>query len=89
MKFTKMKNKADIQRDWVVIDAKGEVFGRMISKIATILRGKNKVDFTPTVDCGDFVVVINASQAVFTGNKLEAKNGLFWKHKNSQDERYA
>ncbi len=74
MKFTKMKNKADIQRDWVVIDAKGEVFGRMISKIATILRGKNKVDFTPTVDCGDFVVVINASQAVFTGNKLEAKN---------------
>ncbi len=73
MKFTKMKNKDDIDRQWVLIDAKDKLFGRMISEVATILRGKDKVYWTPTVDCGDFVVIINASQAKFTGNKLEDK----------------
>ena len=74
MKFTQMANKADRPRDWIVIDAEGKVFGRIITEVATILRGKNKVDFTPTIDCGDYVVVINASKAVFTGNKLASKN---------------
>ncbi|OPX26335.1 MAG: 50S ribosomal protein L13 [Epsilonproteobacteria bacterium] len=74
MKFTKMKNKADIQRSWVLIDAKDQIFGRLITKVATILRGKDKVYWTPTIDCGDYVVIINASQAKFTGNKMEAKN---------------
>lgn len=74
MKFTKMAHNADIQRDWIVVDAEGKVFGRVITEIATILRGKGKVDFTPNVDCGDYVVVINASKARFTGTKLETKN---------------
>jgi len=74
MKFTKMAHEADIQRDWIVVDAEGKVFGRIITEIATILRGKNKVNFTPNVDCGDYVVVINASKAKFTGAKLESKN---------------
>jgi large subunit ribosomal protein L13 len=74
MKFTQMANKADVQRDWIIVDAEGKVFGRIITEIATILRGKNKVDFTPTIDCGDYVVVINASKAIFTGNKLASKN---------------
>ena len=74
MKFTQMANKADVQRDWIIVDAEGKVFGRIITEIATILRGKNKVDFTPTIDCGDYVVVINASKAKFSGNKMETKN---------------
>jgi large subunit ribosomal protein L13 len=74
MKFTQMANKADRPRDWIVIDAEGKVFGRIMTEVATILRGKNKVDFTPTIDCGDYVVIINASKAVFTGNKLATKN---------------
>ena len=69
-----MAHEADIQRDWIVVDAEGKVFGRIITEIATILRGKNKVNFTPNVDCGDYVVVINASKAKFTGAKLETKN---------------
>lgn len=74
MKFTKMVNQADVQKDWVVIDAKGKTFGRIITEIASILRGKHKPTFTPNVDCGDYVVVINASEAKFTGAKLETKN---------------
>jgi large subunit ribosomal protein L13 len=74
MKFTKMANANDIQKDWVVIDAEGKIFGRVITEIATILRGKNKPYFTPNVDCGDYVVVINASKAKFSGNKMETKN---------------
>ena len=74
MKFTKSVNESQVQRDWVVIDAEGKVFGRIITEIATILRGKNKPYFTPHVDCGDYVVVVNASKAKFTGAKLENKN---------------
>jgi len=74
MKFTKMAKANEIQKDWVVIDAEGKVFGRIITEIATILRGKNKPYFTPNVDCGDYVVVINASKAKFSGNKMETKN---------------
>ena len=74
MKFTKIVNKADIQKDWIVIDAKDKIFGRIITEVATILRGKNKPYFTPNVDCGDNVIIINASEAKFTGTKLDSKN---------------
>ncbi|MEJ5168514.1 MAG: 50S ribosomal protein L13, partial [Arcobacteraceae bacterium] len=74
MKFTKMAKASEIQRDWIVLDANGKTFGRIITEAATILRGKNKPSFTPNVDCGDFVVIINASKAVFSGNKMDTKN---------------
>jgi large subunit ribosomal protein L13 len=74
MKFTKSINKADVKKDWVVVDAADKVFGRVITEVASILRGKNKPTFTPNVDCGDYVVIINASKVKFTGTKLEDKN---------------
>ena len=74
MKFTQMAKANEIERSWVVVDAEGKVFGRIITEVATILRGKNKPCFTPNVDCGDYVVIINASKAKFTGDKLEVKN---------------
>ena len=74
MKLTKSLTSAEVQKDWVVIDAEGKIFGRVITEVASILRGKHKPSFTPNVDCGDYVVVINASKAKFTGAKLEDKN---------------
>ena len=73
MKFTQMVNQADIQKDWIVIDAAGRTFGRIITEVATILRGKNKPYFTPNLDCGDNVIIINATQATFSGKKMEQK----------------
>ena len=72
-KFTKIINKADVKKDWIVIDASGRTFGRIITEVATILRGKNKPYFSPSVDCGDNVIIINATQAKFTGKKMEDK----------------
>lgn len=73
-KFTKSVRSSDVKRDWIVLDAEGKVFGRLVSEIATILRGKNKPFFTPNVDCGDYVIVINASKAKFSREaKLSAK----------------
>lgn len=63
----------NIERKWYVVDAKGKTLGRMATEIATILRGKHKPTFTPFLDCGDFVIVINAAQVVLTGNKLNQK----------------
>ncbi|MDD2640407.1 MAG: 50S ribosomal protein L13 [Sulfurimonadaceae bacterium] len=74
MKFTQMAKANEINRDWIVIDATDKVFGRIITEAASILRGKNKPYFTPHVDCGDNVIIINASKAKFSGNKLEVKN---------------
>lgn len=74
MKFTQMAKANEIERDWIVVDAKDKIFGRIITEVATILRGKNKTYFTPHVDCGDYVVIINASEAKFSGNKIESKN---------------
>ncbi len=74
MKFTQMAKANEIERDWVVIDATDKVFGRIITEVATLLRGKHKPSFTPHVDCGDNVIIINASKARFTGAKLEDKN---------------
>ena len=73
MKFTKMVNQDSIQKDWVVIDAKDKIFGRVVTEAASILRGKHKPSFTPNVDCGDYVIIINASEAKFTGSKMQTK----------------
>ncbi|WP_298753627.1 50S ribosomal protein L13 [uncultured Arcobacter sp.] len=74
MKFTQMAKANEIERDWVIIDATDKVFGRIITEVATILRGKNKTNYTPHVDCGDNVIIINATKAKFSGTKLETKN---------------
>jgi len=63
----------EVERKWYVIDAEGKVLGRLASEIASVLRGKRKPIFTPHVDCGDFVIVINADKVVLTGDKLHQK----------------
>jgi large subunit ribosomal protein L13 len=70
---TKHANEATVKRDWYVVDGTNQTVGRMCSRIASILRGKNKAYYTPHVDCGDFIIVINADRVVFTGNKLDDK----------------
>lgn len=70
---TFMQKKENVERKWYVIDASGKTLGRVATKAATILRGKHKVTYTPSVDCGDYVIVINADKVVLTGNKLEDK----------------
>lgn len=67
----------DLQRRWYIIDATDKPLGRVAAKAAVLLRGKHKVDFTPAVDCGDFVVIINCDKAVLTGAKLDNK---FYRH---------
>ena len=66
-------NEKTAQKEWILIDANGEVLGRLASQVAKILRGKNKPSFTPNVDCGDNVIIINAEKVRLTGNKLTAK----------------
>ncbi len=63
----------EVERAWFVVDAKGQTLGRLASKVAAILRGKHKPTFTPHVDCGDYVIVINADKVKFTGKKLDQK----------------
>ena len=70
---TFMQKKETVERKWYVIDAEGQTLGRLATKAAHILRGKHKVTYTPHVDCGDYVIVINAEKVVLTGNKLEDK----------------
>ena len=70
---TFMAKPADVQRKWYIVDAAGKPLGRTAVKVADLLRGKGKPEFTPNVDCGDFVIVINADKAVLTGKKLEQK----------------
>lgn len=64
-------NKATVNKRWYVVDAEGETLGRLASRIAFVLRGKNKADFTPHVDCGDNIIVINAEKIRMTGNKFD------------------
>ena len=71
--MTTMAKKENVQRKWYVLDAAGKPLGRTAVTAAKLLRGKHKVDFTPNVDCGDFVVVINCDKAVLTGKKAEQK----------------
>ncbi len=66
-------NKATVNKQWYVIDADGEILGRLTSQVAKILRGKNKPDFTPHVDCGDNVIILNAHKIKLTGNKWADK----------------
>ena len=66
-------NAATVNKQWYVIDAENEVLGRLASQVAKILRGKNKPDFTPHVDCGDYVIVINADKVKLTGKKMTDK----------------
>ncbi len=74
MKFTKIATPEQIDQKWVLIDADGKTFGRVVTEVATILRGKNKPCYTPNIDCGDYVVVINAASAKFKGNnKMDNK----------------
>ena len=73
--FTEKKEAAEKSRAWFVVDADGKPLGRLASEIARVLRGKHKPTYTPHVDTGDFVVVINAAKVKLTGNKLDAK---FW-----------
>lgn len=78
MKNTFMQKKEEIKRDWYVIDAEGQTLGRVAAKVAHVLRGKHKPTFTPHVDCGDYVIVTNASKIVLTGNKLDDK--MYYNH---------
>ena len=75
---TTFAKKETLERKWYVIDAAGKPLGRTAVIAANILRGKHKADFTPNVDCGDFVIVINADKAVLTGKKLEQKT--YYRH---------
>jgi large subunit ribosomal protein L13 len=66
-------NKNTVNKEWIVVDAEGEILGRLASKIAMAIRGKNKPSYTPHVDCGDNVIVINADKIKLTGNKMGDK----------------
>jgi large subunit ribosomal protein L13 len=66
-------NKATVKKEWYVVDATDQILGRLSSEVAKIIRGKNKADFTPHVDCGDYVIVINAEKIRLTGKKLTEK----------------
>ncbi|MFQ5446745.1 MAG: 50S ribosomal protein L13 [Saprospiraceae bacterium] len=70
---TQSAKKEEVQRNWYVVDAEGQTAGRLFSRIASVLRGKHKPSFTPHVDTGDYVIVINAEKIRFTGNKLDQK----------------
>ena len=78
MKDTYMQKKEDLVRNWYVIDANELVLGRLSTKVAHVLRGKHKPIFTPHIDCGDFVIVINASKVNLTGDKLDKK--IYYNH---------
>ena len=70
---TFMANAQNVERNWYIVDADGMTLGRLASQVAAILRGKNKPTFTPHVDCGDHVIIINAAKVVLTGKKLDQK----------------
>jgi large subunit ribosomal protein L13 len=78
MKTTKSVKPAEVEKKWHLVDAEGLVVGRAATIIANVLRGKHKTSFTPHVDCGDNVVVINADKIKFTGRKLDQK--MYYKH---------
>ena len=78
MKSTFMQSKETVTRNWYVLDAKDMPLGRVASKAAVLLRGKHKVTYTPHVDCGDYVIIVNADKFALTGNKLEGK--IYYDH---------
>lgn len=78
MQSTYMAKSNEVERKWYIVDAAGQTLGRLASEVATVIRGKHKPEFTPHVDTGDFVVVINAADIVLTGNKLKDKK--YYRH---------
>lgn len=78
MKNTYMQKKEEVVRNWYVIDAENVTLGRLATKVAHVLRGKHKATFTPHIDCGDNVIIINASKVNLTGNKLDDK--IYYNH---------
>ena len=78
MRTTYMAKPGEVKRKWYVVDAKGKTLGRLASEVAAILRGKHKPEFTPHVDTGDFVIVINAKDVHLTGKKLSKK--IYYRH---------
>jgi large subunit ribosomal protein L13 len=71
-------NKQTVEKKWYLVDAEQEIVGRLATVVAAVLRGKHKVDFTPHVDCGDNVIIINADKIRFTGNKMSEKSYFFY-----------
>ena len=69
---------ADVERAWFVVDAEGQTLGRLATSVATVLRGKHKPTYSPSVDCGDFVIVVNADKVAVTGKRLEQKR--YYRH---------
>lgn len=78
MRTTFMAKGHEVERKWLVVDAEGQTLGRLASEVASILRGKNKPTFTPNVDTGDHVIIINADKIELTGNKLQ--NKIYYRH---------
>ncbi len=78
MKNTYMQKKEDVKRTWYVIDAEGKNLGRVATEVAKLLRGKHKPTYTPHIDCGDYVIIVNASKVNLTGNKLKDK--IYYNH---------
>ncbi|HIP92365.1 MAG TPA: 50S ribosomal protein L13 [Thermotoga sp.] len=75
---TRMFKKEEIEKKWYIVDAKGKTLGRLASRIACVLMGKHKPEYTPHVDTGDYVIVVNADKVVLTGKKLDQK--LYYRH---------
>lgn len=78
MKTTQVAKKEEVTRDWYLVDAENQVLGRIATQIANVLRGKNKPTYTPSVDTGDFIVVVNAEKITLTGKKLSDK--VYYSH---------
>ena len=78
MKSTYLMKPSEVQKKWYIIDAEGKVLGRVAAQVATILRGKHRPTYTPNVDCGDNVIVINCEKAILTGKKLDDK--FYYRH---------
>lgn len=76
--MTYMQKKETVDRRWFVIDAKGKPLGRVASTAAHVLRGKHKATFTPHIDCGDYVIIVNSQETLLTGNKLD--NKMYYNH---------
>ena len=78
MRNTYMQKKEDVKRNWVVIDAEGQTLGRLATQAAHVLRGKHKPTYTPHIDGGDYVIIVNADKVNLTGNKLDDK--IYYNH---------
>ncbi len=82
MRTTFMQKAHEVDRKWFVVDAEGKTLGRLSTEVATLLRGKHKPTFTPHVDCGDYVIIVNAEKINLTGNKLN--NKFYYRHSQYQ-----